>query len=69
MSNINESKSFRETTINILTLIYKSDDTLKARYKTADEFINAIRNTDAKGFKKIFKNTKSLKDLNMLGGR
>lgn len=62
-------KSMQETLINTMKAIYNNDDTLKKKYKSDsdDDFINAIRKTDAKGFKDIFKGTKALKNLDKRG--
>lgn len=60
-------KSMQETLINTMKAIYNNDDTLKKKYKSDDDFINAIRKIDAKGFKDIFKGTKALKNLDKRG--
>ncbi len=61
-------KSMKDALIDIMKIIYNNDDTLKKKYKSDDDFINAIRKTkDAKDFKEIFKNTKALKNLNNRG--
>lgn len=65
-------KSMQETLINTMKAIYNNDDTLKKKYKSDDDFINAIRKTDAKGFltdiyklkKKLFEYT--YKDLQII---
>lgn len=60
-------KSMKDALIDTMKIIYNNDDTLKKKYKSDDDFINAIRKTDAKGFKDIFKGTKALKNLNNRG--
>lgn len=61
-------KSMKDALLDTMKIIYNNDDTLKKKYKSDDDFINAIRKTkDAKDFKEIFKNTKALKNLNNRG--
>ncbi len=53
-------RSVRDTLLIILRASYNKDKVLQARYKTCDDFIQAIRSTKTpQNFKKLFAGTES----------